>query len=80
MENNEFFYTPHLYPAEDSLKFKGFKETPSLITGRDNDLFIIINKTRKEFFVVDGTILKHSQRLTKVNYITFKELQKWKTK
>ena len=80
MENEEFFYTPHLYPAEDSLKFKGFKELPSAIAELDKDLFIIINKTRKQFFVVSESVLKHSQRLTKVNYITFKDLQKWQTK
>ncbi|EHQ41498.1 hypothetical protein [Myroides odoratus] len=80
MENDEFLYTPHSYPAEDSLKFRGFKELSSLITDQDKDLFIIINKTRKQFFIVGDSVLKHSQRLTTINLITLKDLQKWQTK
>ncbi len=77
MENNEFFYIPYSNTTKDSLIFNGFKELHAVIADQDKDLFIIINKTRKQFFIVGDSVLKHSQRLTTINLITLKDLRKW---
>ncbi|QQU04198.1 hypothetical protein [Myroides odoratus] len=80
MENNEYFFLDFSEEVENHLLFNDYKKRKDAINEGELELFIIVNKSSKQFWINGKPQLNHAKKMTPIKFITFKDLQKWQTK
>ncbi|MVX36970.1 hypothetical protein [Myroides sp. LoEW2-1] len=80
MENNEYYTLDYTEEAENCLLFNAYKQLPSAINKGELKLYIIVNKTKKQFWINCESQLNHAKNMTKIHQTTLNNIREWHKK
>ncbi len=75
---NSFYFLKYNEETENSLLYHGYKQLNAGINPLELNLFLIMNKKEKQFWISGTTGLEHAKSLQpSITEITLKEFRKW---
>lgn len=80
MENNEYCFLNFTEEAENCLLFHNYKKLQDTINKGALKLFIIVNKSNKQFWINCEEQLNHAQNMTNIKPTTLNKIREWHKK